>query len=198
MAEPVESSTPDLDLRTRTALPDDLAYLRASYPSATWRGHANFGQLSDFWLQMHDSLRAQGGQLEQITLDFREGRLDAGRYRQVFVPGLNHFLQHMIGHHQIEDRHYFPKFRSLDPRMVAGFDLLERDHEQIHEALLASAETANHFLSAFGQGAEQVRRAADAYAAKSAELLTLLMRHLADEEDLIVPAMLHHGERELG
>jgi len=26
-------------------------------------------------------------------------------------------------------------------------------------------------------------------------LLKLLVRHLADEEDLIVPAMLHHGER---
>lgn len=189
---------PDLDLETRDGLPDELAYLRASYPKADWRQHRNFGELSNFWLQVHDHLRKHGSHLDKVTAGFREGKLDAGSYRQFLAPGLNQFLQHLHGHHQIEDRHYFPKFRSLDPRMAAGFDLLDSDHQLIHAALLASAEAANRFLAAFGKDLDAVRHEGDAYAESSGHLLKLLMRHLADEEDLVVPAMLHHGERAIG
>jgi hemerythrin-like domain-containing protein len=188
----------DFPLESRNGLPDALAYLRGSYPRGDWRAHSNFGDLSNFWLQIHDHLREQGGALDQATTDFREGRVDADRYRQVFVPNLNRFLGHLNAHHQIEDYQYFPKFRALDPRMVAGFDLLERDHRHIHEALLASAESANGFLQAFETGEDAARPAADAYAVAAERLLTMLRRHLADEEDLIVPAMLHHGERQVG
>jgi len=41
-------------------------------------------------------------------------------------------------------------------------------------------------------------RASDAYAGVNARLLKILTRHLADEEDLIVPLILERGERELG
>jgi iron-sulfur cluster repair protein YtfE (RIC family) len=188
---------PDLALDSRDALPDTLAYLRTSYPRGDWRDHSNFGELSNFWLQVHDSLRNHGNHLEEVTNAFREGRVDPLSYRQHFAQGLNQFLQHLNGHHQIEDQHYFPKFRSLDEQMLPGFELLERDHEQIHSALLASAEAANSFLAAFGQSADTLKREGDAYALQSSRLLALLMRHLADEEDLVIPAMLHHGERAL-
>jgi hypothetical protein len=41
-------------------------------------------------------------------------------------------------------------------------------------------------------------RASDAYADVNARLLKILTRHLADEEDLIVPLILERGERKLG
>lgn len=188
---------PDFPLESRNGLPDAMAWQRASYPRETWRTHGNFGQLANFWLHVHDHLRELGGTLDKATGDFREGRLDAGRYRQFFVPNLNQFLAHLNGHHQIEDQHYFPRFRALDPRMVAGFQLLERDHELIHEALLASAESANRFVQAFAAGKDAVRQAGDDYAATAERLLSMLRRHLADEEDLVIPAMLHHGERRI-
>jgi len=188
----------NLSLESRSGLPDELAYLRPSYLRDGWRKHPNFGQLADFWLHVHHSLREHGAALNQATNDYREGRLDAESFRRFFIPNLNHFLQHLNGHHQIEDRHYFPKFRSLDPRMVAGFDLLDSDHRGIHDALIASADSANRFMAAFERGDDDTRRAADAYAAAADRLLTMLVRHLADEEDLIVPALLHHGERPLG
>jgi hemerythrin-like domain-containing protein len=187
--------TTNLALESRSALPDDIAYLRAPYPRAGWREHLNFGELSNFWLQVHDHLRKQGGHLEQLTTEFREGRANALHYRNAFVPGLSHFLQHLNGHHQIEDLHYFPKFRALDSRMAAGFDLLDQDHRRIHDALLASAGAANQFLSSFERGQDALRHAGDAYAGQADRLLSLLLRHLADEEDLVIPAMLHHGER---
>ncbi len=182
-------------LAKRDGLPADIAYLRATYPVPTWRAHRNFGELSAFWLQVHASLRDHGGQLQRTTRAFREGQLDAGGFQRFFVPHLNQFLQHLNAHHQIEDSAYFPKFRALDRRMEVGFDLLEADHAAIHDALLASAEAARSLLGAVARDDDTRRRAADAYATGADALLALLLRHLADEEDLVIPAMLEHGER---
>lgn len=183
-------------LDRRTGIPDTLAYLRASYPKPAWRTHANFGELSAFWLHVHDHLRASGTGLARMTTAFREGQIDPDSFQRSFVPALNQFLQHLNGHHQIEDRHYFPKFRALDPRMVAGFDLLDADHHQIHDALLASARSGQALLDAIRQNPD-ARSASDTHATDTDQLLALLTRHLADEEDLVLPAMLHHGERSL-
>lgn len=188
---------PPDSLHQRAGISDDLAYLRGSYPRPAWRGHGNFGELSAFWLQVHDHLRASAAELGRLTDAFRGGRVDPGGFQSAFVPRLNEFLQHLNGHHQIEDRHYFPKFRALDPRMAAGFDLLDADHRQIHEALLASAQSAQALLNTIRQNPGAVRSAGDAHVADAERLQLLITRHLADEEDLVLPAMLHHGERSL-
>lgn len=187
--------SPDLLLPDRAGLPDAIAYLRAAYPAPSWQAHRNYGELTAFWLSVHASLRERGGQLQQTTHALLDGRIDAAGFQRAFVPRFNHFLQHLTGHHQIEDHAYFPKFRALDARMVAGFDLLEHDHELIHETLLASVERARALLTVIGQGGDAALRAADAHAETSARLLELLTRHLADEEELVIPAMLEHGER---
>ena len=184
-----------LALATRGGLPEEIAYLRATYPAPDWRTHRNFGELSAFWLQVHASLRDHGAGLQRTTLAFREGRLDVAGFQRFFVPHLNQFLQHLNAHHQIEDSAYFPKFRALDRRMEIGFDLLENDHHVIHDALLASADRARGLLAAMPRDDDTRRRAADHYADGADALLALLLRHLADEEDLVIPAMLDHGER---
>lgn len=189
--------TDTLSLDTRTSIADTLAYLRTLYPQPDWRAHANFGDLSAFWLQVHDGLRQHGSQIAQATTAFREGKWDAAGFQHYFVPHLNQFLSHLNGHHQIEDRHYFPKFRALDTRMVAGFELLDADHQLIHHALLATAQSGQALVTALAQPGDARRHAADAYAHEADRLLALLQRHLADEEDLVIPAMLHHGERSL-
>ena len=185
-----------MPLDRRDGIPDTIAYLRADYPKPAWRSHRNFGELSAFWLQVHDHLRAHGAEVGRLTAAFREGQVDPDSFQRAFVPALNQFLQHLNGHHQIEDRHYFPKFRALDPRMGAGFDLLDADHHHIHDALLAAARSGQALLDAVRQ-APDARPAADRHAAEAGQLLALLTRHLADEEDLVLPAMLHHGERSL-
>lgn len=187
----------DLHLADRLGLSDEIAYLRAAYPKPQWRAHANYGQLADFWLHVHESLRVHGGQLQQLTYGFRDGRQGPAEFKRAFVPAFNQFLQHLNAHHQIEDGAYFPKFRALDPRMVAGFDLLEADHHVIHDAVGASVDSARSLLAALEQGSGDLPHATDAYAAASDRLLDLLLRHLADEEDLVIPAMLEHGERSL-
>jgi hypothetical protein len=188
----------DLQLPTRRGLPDDIAYLRAAYPRAQWQGHDNYGELTHFWLQIHDSLRRQGGELKQATDAFGQGQWPAGAdFPSVFVPRFNQFLGHLNGHHQIEDSAYFPRFRALDPRMGVGFAILEADHRLIHEQIVASVDAARALLQALAQGGDAQRHAVDAYGGATDRLLDLLGRHLADEEDLVIPGMLEHGERSL-
>lgn len=106
------TTPPDLLLPVRAGLPADIAYLRAGWPAPSWRGHGNFGELSAFWLQVHASLREQSEALRQVMAAFRERRTDPASFQRLFVPRLNHFLQHLNGHHQIEDAAYFNSARS--------------------------------------------------------------------------------------
>jgi len=192
------ASAADVQLPTRGGLPDDIAYLRAAYPRARWRGFANYGELAEFWLQVHAGLRSQGAQLKQAADAFAQGAWPAGAdFPSVFAPRFNQFMGHLNGHHQIEDSAYFPRFRALDPRMAAGFAILEADHRLIHEQIVASVDAARALLRALAQDRDTQRRAAQAYGGAADRLLDLLGRHLADEEDLVIPAMLEHGERSL-
>jgi hemerythrin-like domain-containing protein len=178
-------------------LPPDISCLREKYPRETWDEHRNFGQTAQFWLQMHDMFRELGGMLKTATASFREGEMDPGEFHRFFTPRLNYFLSHLQGHHEIEDYSYFPLFRSKDQRLIVGFDLLENDHVVIHELLIASAETGQQLVEALHAEGDARRYAADAYSENADRMLDWLIRHLDDEEDLVVPAILEHSEQEL-
>ncbi|WP_233543944.1 hemerythrin domain-containing protein [Salinisphaera sp. Q1T1-3] len=132
-----------------------------------------------------------------MTADFRAGHLRAAEFQQRFMPQLAHHLQHLDGHHRIEDDHYFPLFRRLDRRFERGFDLLENDHDVIHDDLRRVAASGRALMQELARGADAGQRAADRYADDAERLLHVLDRHLIDEEDLVIPAMLEHGERPL-
>jgi hemerythrin-like domain-containing protein len=114
------------------------------------------------------------------------------------VPRLQFLLSQLGVHHQIEDLHYFPIFRAADARLARGFDVLEGDHHAIHTDMARTAETANAMLRALSGEAQALRRCADRYAQASGALIKGLIRHLDDEEDLIVPLILDRGETALG
>lgn len=186
-------------LETRAGLPADLKLLLARYPREQWSGHENLGDMATFWLARHDMFRELSAQLEVVTADYREGRVVAPAFRNFFVPRLQFFLEQLQVHHQVEDRHYFPIFRAAESRLAAGFDLLEQDHATIHARIAASVEAANAFLHTLHDGNRDAQsRTAEAYAAASGALIKGLKRHLADEEDLIVPLILDRGEAKLG
>ncbi|RUT30967.1 hemerythrin domain-containing protein [Arsenicitalea aurantiaca] len=191
-------STPHLILPNRTApLPADIAYLREKYPRETWDAHRNFGDTARFWMQMHDMFRELGGMLKTATHHFREGGMAPEEFHRFFAPRLRYFLGHLEGHHGIEDAQYFPLFRSYDKRLIVGFDLLEEDHEYIHEQLILSAQTGQAFIAALAEEGDARRFAADAYAESADRLLDWLLRHLADEEDLVMPTIIEHTETAL-
>lgn len=185
-------------LATRGGLPDDLKMLISDYPREIWQTHDNLGDMARFWLQRHDMFREMGSILTGAIGDWREGRMDDKGFAGFFVPRLNWYLGNLDGHHNIEDHHYFPVFRKAEPRLTRGFDILDRDHHVIHDALEMNAEAARSYLSALEEGGDALKRAGEAYATENERLMRFLSRHLEDEEDLIIPVILDQGERKLG
>lgn len=188
----------ELSLDTRDGLPEDLKHLVARYPREVWTSHGNLGEMARFWLSRHVMFRDLGSMLETANAHFRNGTLDARQFAGFFAPRLQFFLQQLHAHHHIEDDHYFPIFRRADERLGRGFDMLDRDHDILGAGIEASVTAANRFLRALDGPPEALSRAADEYATCGANLLRGLVRHLDDEEDLIVPLILDRGEEALG
>jgi hypothetical protein len=184
------------DLNHRSGWPEEMRLLVDRYPREAWSSHVNLGQTARFWLQRHDMFRELGGALRTATGQFREGLVTPAGFRTWFMPRLQFFLSELNNHHHIEDYSYFPLFREAEPRLAKGFDVLENDHEMIHEAIGKVADAANDLLLKM-QNAD-LQRSADHYADVSGLLLTGLLRHLDDEEDLIIPLILDRSEESLG
>jgi hypothetical protein len=190
--------TADLQLDTRAGWPEELRLYLERYPRPVWPDHTNLGEMARFWLQIHDGFRGLGGALKTKTSDFLEGRVPPEEFRVWLGPRLQTLLSHLHGHHQIEDYQFFPLFSAAEPRLVRGFEVLERDHEQIHETIVEVVDSASTLLRAEPADLDHIRRAGDGYAMQSDALLRRLGRHLGDEEDLIIPLILDRGEAALG
>ncbi len=198
LEKPSATDTEILDLASRSGWPDDLRVLIARFPREQWEGHANLGSMAQFWLSRHVMFRELSGAIGDTTAQFRNGTLAAAEFPRQLVPRLQFLLQQLNVHHQIEDLHYFPIFRAAEDRLARGFDVLEGDHHAIHADMAATADTANALLRALSGDNDTLIRCSDAYAKASGGLLKGLIRHLDDEEDLIVPLILDRGEDALG
>jgi hypothetical protein len=195
---PQSAEVEALSLARRSGWPVDLRVLISRYPREQWDAHVNLGEMARFWLSRHAMFRELSGAIEQITAQFRAQVLPPAEFARQFVPRLQFMLDQLNVHHQIEDLHYFPIFRVADTRLVRGFDVLEGDHHHIHADMARTAENANALLQALRADADTLRRCSDAYADSSGVLIKGLVRHLDDEEDLIVPLILDRGEEALG
>ena len=182
-----------LDLDSRTGWPAELRVLLDKFPRDTWRSRPS--PVAEFWLDKHDWFRHQSTALKSAGDDYREGRSEAMVFASWLAPRLQNFLAHLHGHHQIEDYHYFPAFRAAEARLAPGFDALAADHELLHEGISELVTTVNAFFEALrGENADDAaRHAADRYIACSETTFRRLLRHLGDEEDLIIPVMLDSG-----
>ena len=187
-----------LALASRNGWPEDLRVLIAQHPREQWEIHTNLGEMARFWLSRHVMFRELSVALGNVTTQFRAGLLRPAEFAQQFVPQLQFMLDQLNVHHQIEDLHYFPIFKAAEARLALGFDVLERDHHHIHADMARTAESANALLQALRAGGDGLSRCSENYATVSASLMNGLVRHLDDEEDLIVPLILDRGEEELG
>ena len=185
-------------LLSREGLPNDLKVLYDKYPRADWNSVHTIGELGAFWISRHDMFRDFGRMLRGGLEDLREERVTAERFARWFAPRLNHFLGDLEGHHQVEDYQYFPLFAAAEPRLARGFVLLEEDHHLIHALLERNAEAAGIFHRDLITGSAQMPFSRDAYAIEADTLVAGLMRHLEDEEDLLIPLLLDQGEGRFG
>lgn len=188
----------DETLFARNRLPEDLRVLLEKYPRENWGRDYTIGQMGSFWLQRHDMFREMGGAMVETTGELKSGKIAPDAFSRWFVPRLNFFLSQLEGHHQIEDHHYFPVFAAADSRLKRGFDILDNDHHLIHDLLESNARSARDFLRGLQTGGDALKYAADEYGREAERLLSGLLRHLEDEEDLIIPLLIDRGEESLG
>jgi hemerythrin-like domain-containing protein len=178
------------DLHHRSGLPEALRGLLAEHPRSDWAAHAHFEGLVAFWLDRHGMFR----ELCQIMTREAERAADGALALPELQRGLARhggmLVQQLHGHHQIEDLHYFPVLTRREPRLARGFEILDRDHHALDALLAGFAEDANAVL--------QGRLEPGAFRERLLGFEAVLVRHLEDEEDLIVPVILKHGPGGLG
>lgn len=177
-------------LDARTGLPPHLRVLADRYPRDSWTGHANFNGLTAFWLERHGLFR----QVMDKILTATQAQIDApqARYATELARYTGFFLNELHGHHGIEDQHYFPRFMALDRRLAQGFTILDRDHHALDGHIQGLADATSAVLGALKHGAA-AQDHLGRLEASQAMFQRFLDRHLADEEDIVVPLILEYG-----
>ena len=188
---------PDLALPLRRSLPDDLLDLLRRYPRDSWPDNPDVAGLAGFWLQRHQMFRELPALIGTATLRLREGLLTPAEFRPFFQRRVGLMLGQLDEHHNVEDYHYFPAFAAAAPKLKRGFEILDADHHAIHGAIESLGAQSEAFVAALkGQvsGKEgEVARKVDDLSGAIGVFERNLLRHLDDEEDLIIPLILERA-----
>ena len=185
----------DLSQFRSTPMPEEMQLLLTDYPRSDWDAHPNFKRATKQWLGAHQMFR----QLADVTRSETEAYLDRSRDGQDYAGRLSVFgnllVRNLHGHHHWEDHSYFPELSAADPRFDAGLEILEKDHEALDGILDAFTEASNRVIKLVQLDEVQARDEVGTVHALASDIESLLDRHLADEEDLAVPIILHHKLR---
>jgi hypothetical protein len=180
-------------LASRAGLPAEFLYLREIFPRERWTT-GGLHPTARRWLSMHGGFRAHQAEMGAMIAAWRADEIDVRALHRVLIPALQQFLQHLDGHHRIESGHYFPALQRLEPRIAAGIDLLDRDHDAIHAHIEAMVETGRALHQAVAGGAadagDRVHRLAEVLDRSGPQLA----RHLDDEEDIVIPLIAVRGD----
>jgi len=184
------------ELETREGLPEALRVLVERYPRDIWESHRNFDALTRFWLERHMMFRELLERIRAQTRTYIDGGEDARVFAGQSARLTGFLLNQLHGHHQIEDSQYFPVLAGLEKRLEPGFQLLDSDHHALDAHIHALANDTNTMLQAIQQGqGVAARDAAGAVEARLGRFAGFLNRHLIDEEELVIPTILHHAPR---
>lgn len=181
-------------LTERDKLPDALRVLLKQYPRDLWQSHQNFDKLTRFWLERHLMFRRALAQWQADTQSFLDKNSDARAHGRMTARIGGFLINELHGHHHIEDAHYFPVLSAAETRLARGFEVLDADHHTLDAVLQDLTETANTHLRALSGGADAIT-SAGAVLQRLEGFERFLNRHLLDEEELVVPVILHHALR---
>jgi len=176
-------------------MPDEMRLLLDTYPRDSWEAHPGFKEKTRHWLGAHQMFRQVA---ERVRLD-TEAVLNKDIALGDYVGRLSYFGGNLVanlhGHHGWEDRVYFPELSKADPRFDVGLDLLEQDHGDLDVVLDDITRKANRVIQLATMDEAQAGEEANAVLPAAQAIEAFLKRHLADEEELAVPIILHHRLR---
>ena len=177
-----------LAIATRHGLPEDLRVLARLYPRNSWHGHGNFSDLIAFWLDRHLMFREILSRMQSATQMHIAS--PQPRFGAEIARYTGFFLNQLHDHHGIEDHYYFPKLKTFDFRLSRAFDMLDADHQALDGQIAAMARATNAVLA-------DLRAGKPGEAGRLCEVQQgferFLGRHLADEEEVIVPVLLKYA-----
>ena len=179
----------ETNLRSRSGLPPVLRATLLKPERAAWEA-APRTIPAEHWLGIHRSLRQESAALIEVLrwlVDNRGSTGDAphdAALRQARAVG-GQLLGHTEAHHSIEDTHYFPRFVQVFPQLGRAIALLDSDHHVI-EATLETLGRGVALLRRPLPDQDVVGRLLDA----AGDFAAILGRHLADEEDIVVPVLM--------
>jgi iron-sulfur cluster repair protein YtfE (RIC family) len=183
------------DIHTRQGLPADLRTLLRDYPRDAWPDHPNFARSIRNWMGAHAGFRAASELLNAQSHQMLDRDIDPER----FIANLGYYgrglVQNLHGHQTWEDLKFFPELSSADDRFDHGLDMLETDHAEMDRLLDGFSRTMNRVLLLSQMAPDQVEDEMPELAEQTEALQGFLRRHLSDEEDLVVPILLHHKMR---
>ncbi len=180
--------SPQHHLARRSGLTEELRKLLFDTPKEEWAAHQNYWRGAEMWQGIHRSLLHESGLfvngLEKLT-DMPKGDMQSGLLLNELRQLGAHLIGHAHVHHHVEDDHYFPRFKEVFPQLGRPIDLLDCDHRVLEETLDA---IENHVRALHAEKADRDQVAAALEDAR--KLDRILTRHLADEEDIVIPALL--------
>ncbi len=179
----------------RAPMPDAQKILFQDYPRDAWSEHPNFKQKTMNWMNAHQGFKG----LAEICCGAVEFGLDKKWSEEKVAQYLGYYgnmmVQSLHGHHNWEDRSFFPEIIAADSRAEAGLDLLESDHQELDMRLDTITHQANRVLKLTDLDPTQLQDELGLLQPELKALGKLLERHLEDEEDLIVPIIIHNKLR---
>lgn len=184
----------EFDIRTND-MPATMRVLLNEYPRASWEAHPGFKEKTRHWLGAHEMFR----RLAELVRSETELFLEKSRAPGDFAGRLSYYgnalVANLHGHHNWEDKNYFPELSAADPRFDKGLEILEKDHQELDRVLDSFTATANRALKLIQLDESQARDEAGRLHGLAGTIEAFLNRHLADEEELAVPIILHHRLR---
>lgn len=182
-------------IQTRAGLPSEMQALLRDLPRDDWPGHPHFRRPTAQWMRAHEGFRMLGAVLERDSERFLDGHLDGQVYARR-VADLGHSLVRSLhGHHTWEDRTFFPELEAADPRFADGLAMLEADHVALDGLIDEVTHHGNRVVKLATLAPDQMREDAGPLRDVAERMNGFLDRHLTDEEDLVVPIVLHHKLR---
>ena len=176
-------------------MPVELRFLIETYPRDSWETHPGFKDKTRHWLGAHQMFRRLAAKVRTDTEAYLDGEAEGDAYTGGLSYYGNALVGNLHGHHGWEDRSYFPELVAADPRFEAGLELLEKDHADLDQVLERFTLQANRAIKLMHLEPGQARDEAGALHGTAERIEAFLARHLADEEELAVPIILHHRLR---
>ena len=183
--------TPDHNVLERRGLERALRASLAGleqWPPERWSEHPAHAGLASHWQDIHRAMLHNLGIVERGLRTLAEDRLpDAERLRLAgeIAPVARHAVDHLHGHHRLEDQGMFPQLLRVAPSLARPLNLLEADHIVLN-AVLVPFERALGSLP----DASAPASAWDVVATAGERVAKVARRHIQDEEEIVIPAVL--------